>query len=127
MPHALTSLLKPQAVAVIGASPDTKKLNGELLHSLIEAGFPGRVVPVNPNYPEIHGLACYPDIASAGGGIDLALVAIPAKAVPQAIEQCAQAGVRNAVIVSSGFAEEGGASSAMQVRIAEIAKSTGMR
>lgn len=127
MPHALTPLLKPQSVAVIGASPDVKKLNGELFHFLVEGKFPGRILPVNPNYKEIHGIACHPTIAAAGKAIDLALVAIPAKAVPGALEECAAAGVKNAVVISSGFAEEGGDSAGLQQRVAEIAKRTGMR
>src|SRR5260370_31658061 len=59
--------------------------------------------------------------------MDLAIVIIPAKAVLGALEQCAAAGVRNAVIISSGFAEEGGDSAAMQDAIVELAKTTGMR
>src|SRR2546430_16609277 len=94
---------------------------------LLKNGFPGKIYPVNPNYGDIDGLKCFSSIADVGQPIDLAIVIIPAKAVLGALEQCAAAGVKNAVIISSGFAEEGGDSAAMQDVIAELAKKTGMR
>ena len=129
MPHSLTSLLKPASIAVIGASSDTNKLGGELFHFLIEGRYSGKLLPVNPNCAEIHGIACHADIAAAStaGRVDLAIIAIPARAVPSALEQCAAAGVRNAVIISSGFAEEGGESALLQARVARIAKTTDLR
>ncbi len=90
-------------------------------------GFPGKLYPINPNYSDIDGLKCFPSIADVGQPIDLAIVIIPARAVLGALEQCAAVGVKNAVIISSGFAEEGGASAAMQDAIAALAKKTGMR
>src|SRR4051812_39074957 len=89
--------------------------------------FPGRLYPINPNYGDIDGLKCYPSIADVGQPIDLAIVIIPARAVLGALEQCAAAGVKNAVIISSGFAEEGGDSTAMQDAVVALAKKTGMR
>ena len=89
--------------------------------------FPGKLYPINPNYAEIDGLKCYRSIADIGVPIDLAVIVIPARAVLAALEQCAAAGVKNAVIISSGFAEEGGDSADMQDAIAALAKKTGMR
>ncbi len=89
--------------------------------------FPGRLYPVNPNYADIDGLKCFPSIADVGEPIDLAIIVIPARAVLGALEQCAAAGVRNAVIISSGFAEEGGDSAAMQQAIVALARKAGMR
>jgi acyl-CoA synthetase (NDP forming) len=70
---------------------------------------------------------CFPSIGTIGHPVDLALIAIPAPAVVQSLEECARAGVRNAVIISSGFAEEGGGSADMQRDIADLAQRTGMR
>jgi acetate---CoA ligase (ADP-forming) len=123
----LTSLLSPRSVALIGASPDRAKIRGALLHILRKNGFAGRIVPINPTYPEIDGLTCYPSIAAVGENIDVALVAIPAAAVPRALEDCAAAGVRNAVVISSGFAEDGTAPADLQDRIGALARRTGMR
>ena len=92
-----------------------------------ENGFPGRVLPINPSYQEIAGLPCYRSIAAVGTPVDLALVAIPAAGVAAALEECAQAGVKNALIISSGFAEEGGAAGDMQADLVEVTKRTGIR
>jgi len=127
MPHPLDSFFAPDSIALIGASRDHEKIPGRLLSMLRKNEFPGRLYPVNPNYADIDGLKCFPSIAEVGQPIDLAIIVIPARAVLGALEQCAAAGVRNAVIISSGFAEEGGDSAAMQQAIVALAKKAGMR
>src|SRR5256884_8019024 len=127
MPHPLDSFFAPGSIALIGASRDQEKIPGRLLSMLRKNGFPGKIYPFNPNCGDIDGLKCFSTIADVGQPIDLAIVIIPARAVLGALEQCAAAGVKNAVIISSGFAEEGGDSAAMQDAIAELAKRTGMR
>src|SRR5579872_5959724 len=127
MPHPLDSFFAPESIALIGASRDLEKIPGRLLAMLRKNQFPGRIYPINPNYGDIDGLKCYASIADVREPIDLAVVIIPARAVLGALEQCAAAGVRNAVIISSGFAEEGGDSAAMQDAIAALARRTGMR
>ncbi len=127
MPHPLDSFFAPDSIALIGASRDHEKIPGRLLSMLRKNEYPGELYPINPNYGDIDGLKCYPSIADVGQPIDLAIIIIPARAVLGALEQCAAAGVRNAVIISSGFAEEGGDSTAMQDAIVALAKRTGMR
>src|SRR4051812_32246464 len=127
MPHPLDSFFSPDSIALIGASRDLEKIPGRLLSMLRKNEFPGKIYPINPNYGDIDGLKCFSTIADVGQPIDLAIVSIPARAVLGALEQCAAAGVKNAVIISSGFAEEGGDSAAMQDAIAALAKKTGMR
>ncbi len=127
MPHPLDSFFAPASIALIGASRDLEKIPGRLLSMLRKNEFPGKIYPINPNYGDIDGLKCYPAIADVGAPIDLAVVIIPARAVLAALEQCAAVGVKNAVIISSGFAEEGGDSAAMQDAIVALAKRTGMR
>ena len=127
MPHPLDRFFAPDSIALIGASRDLEKIPGRLLSMLRKNEFPGKLFPVNPNYGDIDGLKCFSSIADVGQPIDLAIVIIPAKAVLGALKQCAAAGVKNAVIISSGFAEEGGDSAAMQDAIAALAKKTGMR
>ncbi len=126
-PHPLDRFFSPDSIALIGASRDLDKIPGRLLSMLRKNHYPGRIYPINPNYGDIDGLKCYPSISDVGAPIDLAIVIIPARAVLGALEQCAAAGVRNAVIISSGFAEEGGDSTAMQDAIAALAQNTGMR
>ena len=125
--HALQSFFWPQSIAVLGASPDTHRIRGRLLHQLRENGYPGRILPINPSYQEIDGLRCYASIGAVGEPVDLALVAIPAAGVAPALEECARAGVKNALIISSGFAEEGGAAGDMQAALVEVTKRTGIR
>src|SRR4030081_3048406 len=127
MPHPLDSFFSPESIALIGASRDLEETPGRLLSMLRKNEFPGKLYPINPNYGDIDGLKCYPSIADIGQPIDLAIVIIPARAVFGALEQCAAVGVKNAVIISSGFAEEGGDSAVMQNAIAELARNTGMR
>lgn len=127
MTHALHSFFWPETIAVLGASPDLHRIRGRLLHQLRENGFPGRILPINPSYQEIGGLRCYESIGAVGEPIDLALVAIPAAGVAPALDECARAGVKNALIISSGFAEEGGAAGDMQAALVEVTQRTGIR
>ena len=103
MTHSLHSFFWPQSIAVLGASPDMHRIRGRLLHQLRENGFPGRILPINPSYQDIDGLRCYPSIGAVGEPVDLALVAIPAAGVAAALEECAKAGVKNALIISFRF------------------------
>ena len=125
--HALHSFFWPQSIAVLGASPDIHRIRGRLLHQLRENGFPGRILPINPSYQEIEGLRCYPSVAAVGEPIDLALIAIPAAGVAAAVEECGKAGVKNTMIISSGFAEDSGSSNDMQAVLIEAARRTGIR
>jgi len=125
--HPLHTFFSPDSIALIGASRDPEKIPGRLLSMLRKNEFPGKLYPINPNYGDIEGLKCYPSIAAVGQPIDLAIVMIPARAVLGALRECATAGVKNAVIISSGFAEEGGDSMVMQDAIADLARKTGMR
>src|ERR1700751_5953538 len=127
MPHPLDSFFAPKSIALIGASRDQEKIPGRLLSMLRKNQYPGKLYPINPNYPDLDGLKCYKPIGEIGAPIDLCVIIIPARAVIGALEECASVGVKNCVIISSGFAEEGGDSAAMQDRIVEIAKRTGMR
>src|SRR5882757_9141234 len=127
MPHPLDSFFAPDSIALIGASRDLEKIPGRLLSMLRKNEFPGKIFPINPNYSDIDGLKCYASIAEIGAPIDLAIIIIPARAVVGALEECAAVGVKNAVIISSGFAEEGGDSAAMQDAIVALAKNTGIR
>ncbi|MBX9651529.1 MAG: acetate--CoA ligase family protein [Xanthobacteraceae bacterium] len=127
MPHPLDSFFAPASIALIGASRDQEKIPGRLLSMLRKNDYPGKLYPINPNYADIEGLKCYKSIAEIGAPVDLAIIIIPARVVIGALEECAAVGVRNAVIISSGFAEEGGDSAAMQDQIVAIAKRTGMR
>ncbi len=125
--HPLDSFFSPSSIAIIGASREATKIPGMLLTYLRRNGYGGEIFPVNPRYDEIDGLACFSSISAIKRPIDLAIVIIPAPFVLGALEECAAAGVKNAVIISSGFAEGGGDSADVQQDIAALARRTGMR
>jgi acyl-CoA synthetase (NDP forming) len=127
MTHPLDSFFAPSSIAVIGASRDTTKIPGTLLSFLRKNGFPGALYPINAKYDDIDGLRCWPSVASVGKAIDLAVLVIPANVVLAALQDCADAGVKNAIIISSGFAEEGGEKAEIQRQITLLAKRSGMR
>ncbi|MBA2723023.1 MAG: acetate--CoA ligase family protein, partial [Methylibium sp.] len=123
---AITALIHPQSIAVIGASSDLSKINGRPLKHLMDKGYTGRILPVNPKHAQIAGLTCYPTVASLPEAADLAIVAVPASEVLKSIDALGQRGVRAAVIFSSGFGETGPEGLAMEHALAECARSHGM-
>jgi acyl-CoA synthetase (NDP forming) len=119
----LAKLFWPTSVAVIGASPDTSGLRGRVLHVMLSQPFRGTIYPVTRTHGEVQGLKAYPSVAALPECPDLAILIIPAKFVPDELERCGAHGIRAAVILSSGFAEEtGGAGEALQQQIRAIAK-----
>jgi acetyltransferase len=103
----LESLFNPSSIAVIGASPDPRKVGHAILRNLKQFGYSGRLYPINPSAPEVLGLRAYPTVASIGALVDLAVIAIPARFVPDAIKECAAARIRTVVVISAGFKEAG--------------------
>jgi acyl-CoA synthetase (NDP forming) len=124
---SLGPLFEPRAIAVYGASSDPTKIGGRPLDFLKASGFDGPLYPINPKADRIQDLPAFAKVAAAPGPVDLAIVAVPAPAVLAALEDCAASGVRGAVVLSSGFAEVGGAGVGMQAAITALAQRTGMR
>ena len=110
----LRPLLDPASIAVVGASPDTGIIRGRLLEHLLAHGFSGPVYPVSRSHAEVQGLKAYSSVAQLPEAVDLAIVAVPAALVADTLRQCGERGIPAALIVSSGFAEEGGAEAAVR-------------
>ncbi len=125
--HPLEKMFRPRSVAVVGASGDPEKLGGRTLLHLKELGYQGRIYPINVSAVEVQGLPAWRSVAELPETPDSALILLPAKLVAQAIDDCAAKGVKHVQVLSSGFAEEGGEGVAMQARLAEQARSHGMR
>lgn len=104
----LEPLLRPSSIAIIGASAVRDVIPGLPQRILAQHGYRGAVYPVNPRYETIDGLRCYPDIGAVPGPVDVALIVVNAANVAGLLARCGQAGVRFAVIISSGFAEQSG-------------------
>ncbi|MEM1313955.1 MAG: acetate--CoA ligase family protein, partial [Pseudomonadota bacterium] len=120
------AMMRPRAVAVVGASSDPTRIGGRPIAFMQRFGFAGEILPVNPRRDEIQGLKAHPTLSALDREIDLAILATPASDVPQALEDAADRGARAAVIFSSGFAEVGPDGAAMQDRIARIAEARGL-
>ena len=104
----LRPLFAPDSVAIIGASADTHTLRGRTTEFLIAHGYPGRIYPVTRSQPEVFGLRSYATVAELPEAPDLAVIVVPAAFVAPTLEECGKKGVRAAVVISSGFAEERG-------------------
>jgi acetate---CoA ligase (ADP-forming) len=124
---SLRSFLQPRAIAVIGASGDPQSISARPLRMLAQHGYAGDLFPVNPKYAELQGRRAYASIGAVPGPVDLALVAVPAPAVPSTLDECASAGVRHAVVLSSGFAESGPEGVRLQQAVAEVVTRSRMR
>ncbi|HEX4891920.1 MAG TPA: CoA-binding protein, partial [Hyphomicrobiaceae bacterium] len=121
------ALLNPKSVAVIGAAPKGQGLRGRILEFMLLHPYAGKIYPISRSHGEVQGLKAYPSIDACPGPVDLAILIVPAKFVPEELERCGKAGVKAAAIISSGFAEEPGEAGAkMQAELKAIAARYGM-
>ncbi|SDW13638.1 Acyl-CoA synthetase (NDP forming) [Albimonas donghaensis] len=125
--NPLDALFRPRSVAVIGASSDPLKIGGLPVSFLKTQGYAGRILPINPKSPEIQGLRAWASLREAPGPVDLAIIAVPAALAEGALEDCAAAGVKGAVMFTSGFAEIDAGGAEVQARMAAAAKAAGVR
>src|SRR6186713_2143208 len=103
----MNRIMKPKAVAVIGASSEAGKIGNSVMKNLINGGYKGQIYPINPSADEILGLKAYKSVKDVPGDIDVAVFAIPAKFVAQALVEVGEKGIPGAVLIPSGFAETG--------------------
>ncbi len=127
MSSDLKRLFEPKSIAIIGASQDEMKSGGMFASCLLKDGYPGTIYPINRKETQIMSLKAYPTVLDVPGEIDLAVVAIPAQGVPQAMSECAQKGVKFAVVHSVGFSELGAEGKELENRMVEAARSGGVR
>jgi acetyl coenzyme A synthetase (ADP forming)-like protein len=129
--HAIVAsmerLLRPRAVAVIGAARERGKIGHELLTNIVKSGFTGPVYPVNPNARAVASLPSWPSIQAVPEKVDLAVISVPAAMVLEEVRACGEAGVGALVIVTAGFAEMGPKGKEMQDEIVGLAHDYGMR
>jgi acyl-CoA synthetase (NDP forming) len=123
----LTALLKPQSVAIIGASDDPGRIGGRPLRYLIDVGYAGGIFPVNPGRETVQGLPSFASIGAIPEPVDLAVIAVSTEKAMASLDECAAKGVRAAVVFTAGFAETGDAGRALQDRLAGLARDSGMR
>lgn len=124
---SLTPLLAPRAVAVVGAGRQAGGIGHETLRALVEYGFAGPIYPINPHADRVAGVPAYPSLLDLPEPIDLAVIAVPSPDVAPVLADAAVAGVRAAVILSSGFSETGPRGRARQAELVRLARANGIR
>ncbi|MEZ5831806.1 MAG: acetate--CoA ligase family protein [Dongiaceae bacterium] len=121
----MNRIMKPDAVAVIGASAEDGKIGNSVMKNLINGGYQGKIYPIHPKADEIMGRKAYKSVKDVPGVIDVAVFAIPAKFVAQALVECGEKKIPGAVLIPSGFAETGNVEG--QKEIQEIGLKYGIR
>jgi acyl-CoA synthetase (NDP forming) len=124
----LNHIFSPDSVAIVGASSSPGKLGNIIVSNLVEAGFKGRIYPINPSGTELRGLKVYRSMADIPEDIDAAIIAVPAKQTVSAVEGCAARNAKGAIIVAGGFKETGtDIGRELESKITGIANRNGMK
>lgn len=127
MSKVLDAIMKPKAIAVIGASTKPATIGSELMLRLKEYDFNGKIYPVNPKAEEICGFKVYPTVGDIPGEVDFAVIIIPSKCVLDAIDQCHEKGIKGVCVISAGFKETGAEGVALEKELADKIASYGMK
>ncbi len=125
--RSIARLLTPRTVAVLGASRQPGSAGHEVFRRLLASDFHGPVYPVNPTARQIASVYAYPDVREIPDAVDLAVIAVPAPAVADAVRACAEKDVRGLIVVSAGFAEAGPEGRARLAEVTRLARESGMR
>src|SRR6266498_2851559 len=123
--RAMNRIMKPESVAVIGASSEDGKIGNSVMKNLINGGYEGKIYPINPSADEIMGRKAYKSVKDVPGTIDVAVFAIPEKFVAPALIECGEKKIPGAVLIPSGFAETGNVEG--QKEIQAIGRKYGVR
>jgi len=118
----LKYLLSPNSVAVIGASRTPGKVGHEIVANLVNGGFAGDIVPVNPSADDVCGLPCWPNLKAYGKKIDMAVISIPTKFVITAANEAIDAGAKAVTVITAGFKEVGKDGAALEEKLVALCK-----
>lgn len=122
---SLRAIFEPRRVAIVGASDEPGKVGTTLMRNL--AAFAGEVVPISSSRADVDGKPAFKRLRDVPGGVDLAVAAVPAKAVPDVVDDAVAAGAGALVVLSGGFAETGAAGAELQARVVAAARAGGLR
>ena len=123
--RGMNRIMRPDSVAVIGASAEDGKIGNSVMKNLVNGGYKGKIYPIHPKATEILGYKAYKSVKDVAEAIDVAVFAIPAKFVAGALTECGEKGIGGAVLIPSGFAETG--NEAGQAELQEIGRKYGIR
>jgi len=124
--RVLEALFQPSSVAVVGASDRGGSVGEAVFRNLLLNGYTGTVYPINPRRKSVMGVRCHATVLDVDDDVDLAVVVIPAQAIPNLLDQCAEKGVKSAIIISAGFKEGGERGAALESGIRDQARASGM-
>jgi acetyl coenzyme A synthetase (ADP forming)-like protein len=119
--------LNPKTIAVVGASRTPGKVGYSIVKNVLDAGFEGGVIPVNPSATEVLGLKCYKDVGDYSGKVDLGVVTVPARSVLEAVRSLIGKGVKYIVVITAGFKEASREGAQAEKEIAALCRSAGVR
>jgi len=125
--NPLDPILKPQSIAVIGASRQPNTIGWMILDNLLRFGFHGPVYPVNPKAAAVHSIPALPSVRAIGKPVDLGIIAVPKEHVIQVARECVEAGVKGLVVISAGFKEVGGEGVERERQLLEVVRGAGIR
>ncbi len=124
---SLDALFKPASIAVVGASTREGTVGWALFSNILRNGYTGMVFPVNLKAKSVLGVKAYPSITHIPDQIDLALLVVPAVAVPASLAECGQKGVKAAIVISAGFKELGPTGAKLEKSVRDRAREYGIR
>ena len=123
--RAMRRIMQPDAVAVIGASPEEGKIGNSVMKNLINGGYQGEIYPIHPRAEEILGRRCYTSVTDVPSQVDIAIFCIPARFVAGVLAEVGEKGIPGAVLIPSGFAEVG--EDALQQEVVRVAREHNVR
>ena len=124
---SVAAILRPRSIAVVGAGRHPGNVGHQVVRALLAGDFSGTVYPVNPAARAVCGVPAFPALLSVPEPVDLAIVAVPASAVPGVIDEAASIGVRAVTIITAGFGETGRSGAAVETEMLSVARRHGMR
>ncbi len=123
----LEAIFAPNAIAVVGASPDERKLGHTVLRNIVQNGFPGVIYPIHPTAAEVLGRRAFPSVTVVPETPDLAVIVVPPQAVLEVAEECGEKGVKGLIVITAGFKEVGGEGQKLEDELLAIVRRYGMR
>ena len=123
----LDKIMRPKAIAVIGASTKEHTIGSDIMKRLQEYKFPGKIYPINPKGGVIEGIQAYTSVLDVPGNVDLAIIIIPAKFVNSTLDECNQKGIKGICVISAGFKEAGAEGAQMEKDLLAKLQEHGMR
>jgi acetate---CoA ligase (ADP-forming) len=130
--HQLANLFAPETIAVIGASRNPEKIGNSIVKNILDSGYKGKVFPINPREKEILGLKCFVSVEDIplkenGRAAEVAVIAIPAGRVLEAVKDCARSGIKLVIVVSAGFKEIGHEGMELEKELTAFCRNHGIR